>query len=180
MRGPETKKDFYRRFLSGEFGNTTFTTNCLADIEDRPEKLWAIRSKKPGYPCHYNLTKTQLRAKIAEMPDTDLNFSAMAPESFLLFQGEACLTESGLCLLYSTVKKPMRQSLAERSQQISGLAAVHMCQSRMWPNSYSWFLDLLKYDNTVQYSSVVEFSTYSIPVGAERGHNTVFWEVRNY
>ena len=70
----------------------------------------------------------------------------------------------------------MNVALREKEERISGLNAKIILQRNLSPSSLSDMESLLQtFPN-----DVIEFSSYSIPVGNIQGRNTVIWEVRNY
>lgn len=100
----------------------------------------------------------------------------MAPTERTIIQGEVCLQHWGYHLEYSTVRKPMRDALAEERIIRSGLLAQLLLEDNLCVRSKEWLDHLFK----TYKDHVVEFSTYEIEWGTIPGYNTIFWEVRNY
>ena len=82
----------------------------------------------------------------------------------------------GLNLHYTYVKNPMNKALRISSENTQGLEAKMLLEKYLSPSSISDIYCLL--DTFPE--SVIEFSSYRIPVGNIPGRNTVIWEVRNY
>ena len=179
MRAPANKSEFYRRYLSGEFGNRARDWSTWPELRDSGFRgLIGIRSLYRGGPCWYNVPIEKMEA--GEWPDgcdpTRVNFSEMLPDQFLILQGELGRTYSGVELHYSTVRKPMRLALKEGPRYASGSAALSIARFAMWPSSFSDLESLIeKYPD-----AAIEFSCYEISVGTIPHRNTVFWEVREY
>ena len=181
-----TKADFVRRYAAGEFGNASPTWNNFADwYNNKPERfgphqLYHIRNRIAGAETWYNVPLLEMEE--AWMKATSLYrqeqlyISAMAPTEKTLIQGEVQEGVWGLELTYTTVKKPMRDALAEKTKHTRGLKTALLLAIAMNELSYAWLLHLL---NTYK-DHVVEFSVYSTCWGTVPGHNTVFWEVRKY
>jgi hypothetical protein len=178
-----TKRDFVRRFLADEFGNRGPNWNTLNEFLDSGYKgLVHIRNRVAGGPTfydvrHYNVADKWLWLTGYKGYDArDFYLAGMAPTKRTLFQGEVMRSYQGLYLYYSTVAKPMRDSLKEGGRDVSGIIAVGLLRHYLCHRSYEWLMELLdRYPN-----HVVEFSTYGVNWGTVPGFNTVFWEVRNY
>lgn len=99
----------------------------------------------------------------------------MGPDQKIIHQGEVQRSIHYFDLTYSIVKAPMRIALATETLHAQGLRAVHILKSAM--DATSWDNLNRLFDQFPD--SVIEYTTYSIPVG-ELGNNTVIWEVRNY
>lgn len=179
------KSLFVDGYQANRFGNRAPTWNTLHDYVYDPTQytgLVHIRNRVAGGPTWYDVpadkvirvaSDIQLQGLISY---SDMYFSGMAPTERTTFQGEVRRSERGLDLTYSTVAKPMRQSLLEGSKSACGLIAQELLRYYMDPSSYDWLGDLLDlYDG-----SVVEFSCYSCNWGTIPNRNVVVWEVRNY
>ena len=180
-----TKKDFVKRYAKGEFGNASptwegFQEWWLDRAWRKYGELYHIRNRIAGAETWYNVHHSNLRlmweAATNLFKPSQLYISAMAPTEKTLFQGEVMRREWGLELTYTTVAKPMRDALAERTQTARGIIALALLRRFLCPNSLAWLEHLLdEYPN-----HVVEFSTYSVEWGTVPGYNTVFWECRLY
>ena len=99
----------------------------------------------------------------------------MAPTEHTTFQGEVMESSQGLSLFYSTVTKPMRDALKEKSEQCFGLCATMKLRQYLDPVDLDWIRVLLQ-----RYPShVVEFSCYNVCCGT-LNRRTIIWEVRMY
>lgn len=174
-----TKGDFVQRYRLGEFGNAAPTWDTLAAfLKSGYRGLVHLRNRKANGPTWYDVlacdVETQATTLIAK--GHDIYFSGMAPTEHTLFQGEVQQSIHHLDLYYSTVRKPMRQSLIEGGKQVRGLEAYCLLRHYLDPSSYEWFEHLL-----ISYPEhVLEFSTYSMKWGTVPNRNTVWWEVRRY
>lgn len=180
---PKSKSEFYRRWLTGEFGNRVHTFMSLAELQASAYRgLVCIRYKVPNSPfCRYNVEYSDLAAAITQLtalgaePSLML-FNEMCPDDRILLQGEMMRTPHGLELYYSTHKEPMRTALAVAPRRAYGLSANLLLNHYCEPKSFVMLSELLdKYND-----AVVEFSVYSVCLGLLPGHNTIVWEVRDY
>lgn len=177
-----TKKDFVARFLKDEFGNRTQNWDTYHEFQQSGyEGLVHIRSRIAGAKTWYNVPAAdvfyEMRQIIAygEAEEKNLYLAAMAPTSETTFQGEVYRSEQGLALYYSTVPKPMRESLAEGGKQVMGLTAKLLLEHYLDPVDYDWIQELLdRFD-----SHVVEFSCYNIRTGI-LNRRMIVWETRLY
>lgn len=178
------KKDFVRRYSYGEFGNCSPTWNSLQEFEcyafptfgDVVDGFYHLRNRNVAGETYYNCTPLDVvmlwRHDVKDK--TDWYCSAMAPTELTLINGEVMQGVNGLELFYSTVKKPMRDSLKEGGKQVYGVVASKILQHFMNAKSWDWLQVLL---DRYQFH-VVEFSCYDINWGTEIGYNTCFWEIR--
>ena len=175
-----TKADFYRRFMRGEFGNHTPMWDSLDDWRSaKYTGLIAIRTVTPGGRCDYNVPPDEVEARTQEFLRqgwNKLHWSAMAPSEHTLVQGEVVRTHFGLTAFVSRHRSPMRESLKRAGVHISGLLAKLQLQHFLCAASWEWLQHLL--DSYPGH--IVEFSTFPRPCGVIRSMNTIFWEVRNY
>lgn len=191
-----TKQDFVKRYALGEFGNCSPTWNSyeewvVANPNDK-ETIATINGIKIGGTKYHIRNRIQGAMTWYDVPSYEmfiawdiacgqfephnLYISAMAPTHLTTLQGYLSDRECGLRLAYSTVKKPMRDSLIEGEQHAWGQTVKLLLQQYLNHNSYNWLQWLLEaYPN-----HTVEFSCYSRCWGNLSGYNTVFWEVRAY
>lgn len=172
-----TKVDFSRRYAAGEFGNASPTWHDLdAFVVSEYSGLVHLRNRVAGGATYYNQTPGEAENLWRSQNDRTMWYcSAMAPSKKTTFQGEVIQLPSGLELTYTTVAKPMRDALRERTQYASRLVARLLLEHYMDPVDYDWLQVLLeRYDG-----HVVEFSCYSVSFGT-LGRRTVIWECRMY
>lgn len=186
----KTKTDMVQRYARGEFGNCSPTWNSPSELfTDKPNRrgednltLYHIRNRIVGGQTWYNVPRIYLLDKWQEhrlswppQPDANFYISEMAPKHLL--NGELMRTHEGLVLFYSTVQKPMRDSLREGGREAKGLTAKFILQHYMNQRSYDWTMLLLdRYPD-----HVIEFTVVDRCWGTVPGFNTLFWEVRkNY
>lgn len=156
-----------------------------AVLEFAPDDaLYHIRNRVAGAQTWYNVPPEDLAdvwyqqacKPFGEFSESQLYISEMAPTTLTLIQGEVMRDVGGLYLYYSTVAKPMRDSLKEGGREAKGLMALGLLRGYLNHNSYNWLEGLLD----AYPDHVVEFSCYAKQWGTVPGHNTVFWEVRQY
>lgn len=189
-----TKRDFVQRFNRGEFGNRTLTWDRIGDVSAALQAgtiaetdLIHIRNRIAGGRTWYNVVAKYLddvyRTEVlaSGLQPSQVYFAQMAPTARTLIQGEiqqADVNDSrhGLELLYSPVKKPMRDALAESSCFVTGIIAKEILRHYLDPTSYDWMNVLLE-----RYPGhVLEFSTFDCCFGTVPRCNTIWWEVRRY
>lgn len=184
-----TKVDFVRRFQNDEFGNRgpmwSSVDQFLSDVDPLATvgKLYHLRNRVAGGLTYYNVPGGHELLDIAYhqaiqrgVKPEDIYVAEMAPTERTTLQGELMLTERGLYLYYTKVRKPMRDALAERSYETRGLTARDILLAHLDTASWEWINVLLE-----RYQDhVIEFSTYNIAWGTIPNRNTVVWEVRKY
>lgn len=178
------KQQFVDRFLQGEFGNKTMTWATLQEFKASGYKgPCSIRCRKLNSPCcamsieHYWVERAfHMLLNVHSEQASELYIAQMCPTEKTLFQGEVERSNKHLSLFYSTIAKPMRDSLREGGRQVYGIVAERLLQHFMDTNSYEWLQHLLdSYEN-----HIIEFSVLDKKWGTHRGYNTLFWEVRLY
>lgn len=106
----------------------------------------------------------------------DVNFVIAQPDDKILLLGELKLTERGLYLMYSQVKKPMKEALNTQTKHAFGLTAKLLLEQYLLPQSYADINTLFElYPN-----SIIEFTAYSKNFGILPNRNTIIWEIRDY
>lgn len=175
----DSKAKFIRLYQAGEFGNRAPTWNTPEEFaKSGYTGLVHLRNRIAGGITFYNVEpKIALyRWKREDHPE-QFYCSGMAPHEHNLIQGELQDMPGGLYLRYSTLRfLPMRDALAELSHDAHGLLAKALLDTHLNDLSRQWMDYLLEaYED-----HVVEFSSFSVCWGTVPGHNTVFWEVRNY
>lgn len=173
----ETKAEMYAAMKAGMFGNVNPHWYTYDEyLKSRYRKAVGIRSTTPGGLCKYNIGCQCIRKELSRhWPSGGFAISPMIESSKLLIQGEICRTVGGLYLFYSTHKAPMRDALAKQPMHAEGVKVKVMLE---------YYLDFYSLENLYRLldfyeDAVIEFSTFSIPVGTLK-LNTVIWEVRHY
>lgn len=177
------KHRFVDSYQANEFGNRAPTWDTFEDfLRSGYTGLIHIRNRVAGGDTWYDVPAIEVPQRLASIVEHGLAsynsvyFSGMAPTDKTVLQGEVRRSENHLDLFYSTIRKPMRESLAKGGQHVSGIIAVLLLKEVMDPPSYDWFETLLdRYPD-----HVIEFSTYAVNWGTICGRNTVWWEVRLY
>jgi hypothetical protein len=178
---PKSKTEFYERYLKGDFGNRPRSWATWADLlADGYNGRVTLRDMAPGGPCYYGIEVEDLKKGI--LPSgcatlSDKRFNEGMPDEFLTIQGNVWY-DLGLKLEYSCVpgighRDAVRQP---NMRQAEGLMASSLLKTYLDPNSHDDLRELLD----LYPEAVIEFSTYSKPVGVLPNRSTVFWEVRNY
>ena len=176
-----TKRDFYRRFSRGEFGNTGMNWPTLSEWRGSGYNGdIGIRTKGVGTRCDYNVPHAEVESRYWDFrrtyAETDINLSAMMPGQYMKVQGELCRTFRGLEFFGSTVKNlPMRPALRNHGFYLEGLQVELLIRWACDATSYDWLKGLL--DDYPDHT--IEFSALEIPWGT-LNLNTVIWEVRKY
>jgi len=175
-----TKTDFYRRFQTGEFGNRSETWLTFEDYQKSGYRgKICIRSKKPGGPYLYFVEPQTVIRAIQTFNDSgwhDLSFAAQCPEDDAVLKGEICLSHMGIFLKGSFARFPMREAMRNFAFNIWGLEAELIIKQAMNGSSWDW----LQYLLLAYPDHVIEFTSLRYCWGTNPGHNTLFWEVRNY
>jgi len=181
-----SKTDFVKRYQAGEFGNASPTWHSpmkfLIEAEEGkfiPSGYYHVRNRIRAGETYYNQTFEDVNRLIngpLRRVDSDWYVSAMAPTEKTLLQGEVQRSSQGLYLLYSQVRKPMRDALRDDTRVAVGLSAKLLLDRYLNARSREWLEYLL--DSYPDH--IVEFSAYERCWGTVPGHNTVFWECRLY
>ena len=175
-----TKRDFYRRFQNGEFGNHGPMWNSFEEwAQSGYEGEIAIRTRVKGGPCKYDLPRRCVHAVtngFIRLGFSDLHYSAMSPHDRGLISGEVTYSYRGVELCYATGKMPMRDAMAYDARSCYGLEAVGILRRNVDASSFDWLMYLLD----AYPDHIVEFTCFSVPWGVIPGLNTVIWEVRKY
>lgn len=181
-----TKQDFVIRYGAGEFGNRSPTWDNLDAMAAEGVLEWSqyrnakyhIRNRVAGGPTWYNVLAETLAdawwTATRMVQERSLYISEMCPTERTLINAEVMRDVGGLYLYYSTVRKPMRDSLKEGGREAKGVAAIAILREFLNNNSYEWLQHLL--DSYPDH--VVELTALDCCWGTEPGHNTLFWEVR--
>lgn len=189
-----TKADFTLRYQAGEFGNASPTWHKPDDFLAYGQRefgsepsvgLYHLRNRIAGGATYYNLRWSETVARWLEQEQKEQWYvSAMCPTEKTIFQGEVAQTSEwatlngryGLDLFYSTVAKPMRQSLVEGGKRVHGVTATMLLRHYLTPSDYDWLQYLL---DEYQYH-VIEFTALSVYWGTVPGSKCLIWEVRTY
>jgi len=177
------KTEFYKFYKQGKFGNKALTWETLQELEESNftkkiciRGLGIARTTVKYYIPQNQLTKEINKYAKQGIPMDKLKFNEAMPDENLLIQGEVRLSENHIDLTYTTKKEPMNTAFEKEQLHTNGLKAITILKQHLSPSSYADLQILLEtYPN-----SVIEFSSYSCPVGNIPGRNTVIWEVRNY
>lgn len=182
MKPVNNKRDFVRRYRAGEFGNKMPTWNNLKEAlpHINPDLLYHLRNKVAGGRTFYNVSGLVLE-EVATSLKGDFYVTEMCNHWYNVIQGEVLELPpelgSKLYVVYSrAVGVPMRTALELEQIKEYGLNAMHLLQRTLNFKSYEWLRYLLDaYPN-----HVVEITVLNRHCGEIPGHNTLFWEVRNY
>ena len=173
MNPVTNKKNYYRRWIAGEFGNRPQAWETWSDLVNSGYRgLVVARSRKPGQTARYKLSFNEAKEYIKDK-ESDFAFNEPTPDNELLIQGELEITEKGLTLSYCCDKITMREAM-KKCKVVTGLQAKLLLQ-KFGQGAEDWLYDLLtKYQN-----HVIEFGLYDKPFGTNNS-KLVIWEVRMY
>ena len=178
------KSEYYALYEAGFFGNKARTWGSYDEIiKSGYNGTVSMRSKKGinrkmvRYRCPINEIQEEImRWQKNGHPKEAIGFNESMPDEYLTIQGELMRTDTGLFFLYSTLKETMNTSLEKESFRCWGLEALSLVRAHISPASLSDMESILEtFPN-----DIIEFSSYSVPVGDIPGRNTVIWEVRGY
>lgn len=179
-----SKREMFARYQKGWFGNKLQTWDSLDSFFRSGYSgnvVLRYKGSHGGAFVAYDLAPADVGKVASEWACKGadralINVNELLPDSDIILQGEVMQSHEHLSLRYSTVKAPMRVSLAQDQKHAVGLNARLLLQSCMDPESFE-DLELLlsEYDG-----AVVEFTTVGRDVGCLPRRNTVFWEVRHY
>lgn len=184
-----TKGDFVKRYIKGEFGNRVPTWYSIDEFLGysrhygiNPKQLLHLRNRVTGGYTEYNIPAERFIDRINRLMSSrlistrNMYVSFMAPTHATMIQGELTQSTRHTTLYYSQDILPMRQALFKSGKTVHGVTASQLLRKYMCSNSLDWTLELLK-----RYKGhVIEFSCYWVKFGTHRNFNTIFWEVRNY
>jgi hypothetical protein len=193
-----TKEQNYRLWQGGAYGNRLRAWRTYREwhndviLLNRFEGLTVLRQLgSGGGRCSYDLdrsgtinTYTQWIYDL-DVPAGEIMFNEASPRDRAVVQGEYLndvrvvadgSVASGI-FRYSTVRgRHMRDSMAERTEEASGLRADAILRSAMTPSSYEdWRVLLDEYPG-----HVLEVSVFDCCVGDLPDRNALVWEVRTY
>jgi hypothetical protein len=182
-----TKQQFYRLYEQGAFGNklrTWMGVNALVDSVANGgfHGTVSVRATTFGGDklASYNVPASEAYRFLRSRDVHDMQrvaFNESAPDQLLVLQGEIQNLDGVLHLRYSRVRGKKMRDAMKTALHKRGLAALHLLRAVMDPSSFADLEALWELYPT----AVVEFGTYSQPVGClGGGRNSVFWEVRNY
>jgi len=180
----DSKKKSYLLYENGLFGNKVLTWNSLQEIKESGWKnKICIRSRKgiARGKTRFDIPLEEADKNVKEMVEEgmkieELFFNQSMPNESLTLQGEITLTEKGIYLLYTLVKKPMNLGLKEQSLHAFGFKAKAILEHFLSPICLDEVYLLLNFFP----DCVIEFSSYSCLIGNLPHRNTVIWEVREY
>lgn len=183
----DTKTKMYKLLRQGEFGNILKNYTSVEEVMSSDLKQIAVRysdRSKNGKSFFEVTDKANLHETIesfvrqgADRDKICFNNGDISLQKKIVIQGELYEVDGLLELAFSTREGITHREASNRGfKRTNGLAVKIMLQHYLWPSDYDWLFELLdKYP-----SHVIEFTTYSIPVGNIRNRCTVIWEVRKY
>lgn len=179
-----TKRDFVRRYAEGEFGNHLPVWKTVEEFlsSGYRKSQVGLRNRIAGGPLKYHIEPEDVLEEYNTLlkngaREGDLYVQVMAPhEQESSFQGEVMRNHHSYYLHWSSVRKPMRQALAEESHHDEGIKALTLIKFHLCANSYDWLQVL--FDRYPDH--VIEFSAFDRSWGIFPCMNTIFWEVRAY
>ncbi len=182
-----TKKKNYTLLKKGILGNTMETFSSLKDVENSGLRWVGARYSDrsiSGKSFFIITTPDKIRSKVNNFINqgADLNKfifgeTDVEVKDKLLIQGEVGEIYGNFELAYSLIPGITNREASNRGyKRVVGLQARLILKHYMWAADYEWLFKLLD-----DYSDhIIEFSTFSIPVGKIPNRNTIIWEVRKY
>lgn len=179
-RRPVTSKaEMYEDLSLGCFGNHQphyFSVAAWEEAEPlgkREKQIWAIRSMDPWKGKFVgDLHASEVAEAVASRTDR-WTIVGQTDNRVRLLNAELTLAPDPH-LYYSTVPRPMRESLEKGGRSVRGAAAWAVVDALCDPNSATDLRDLGE-----QYPyHAIEFTAYDAPIGCFPGRKTLVWEVR--
>lgn len=178
------KPEFYALFKAGFLGNKPITWSSYKKIIEsgwkdkvcmKLKEIVGIRKTLYDIPLEEvpEIIKDWVKEGI---PEEKIYFNQSLPNHNLLLQGELMRGSKGLCLTYTTVKKPMNLGLKQETKTATGLKVLRLLKENLYPNSFDDIMELLD----MFPNDIIEFSCYTQAVGNLSNRNTIIWEVRNF
>lgn len=178
MKAPTTKAEFYARYYAGEFGNRPrLFKNAAELVESDYHGTVTLRDNIAGGPCFYGWDARHIRRGVYPPPfGPSCRMNESMPDDKLVIQGNVWMSNCGLALEYSCAKNIGHRQAVRHPYRIDvhGLRAYATLRALMPATEFDDLMELLELDG------VVEFGTYSIPVGVIPNRRTIIWEVRAY
>jgi hypothetical protein len=180
----DNKREYYFLYGINFFGNKPLTWDSIEEItKDGWRGGICIRGLKgiPRSMARFDLNLEEAINYVKKLekegiPKEKLTFNQSMPNGHLLIQGEVMRSPNYYELTYTTIKEPMNYGLAKETLYEDGIKALNKLKQNLFPSSYENMQELFD----LFPDSIIEFSSYNIPVGNLRNRNTIFWEVRNY
>lgn len=174
-----TKQKMYDLYQRGLFGNKPLTWfslfSCLNSGYTGEISARCVEVSNPTRLYHIPIENLVSTLATYNRDPNSLVYSEAPPDQKRTIQGEITINEFGLYLRYTTAPHPMRIAFDHEDLVATGLSAKLLLQKNLTPTDYDWLLELLHiYDG-----AIIEFSTFSIPVGVLKT-NMLVWEVRHY
>jgi hypothetical protein len=178
-----TKDDFYSFYYKNPLINKLpMWQNYQELLESGVRGKFGMRySKSIGRKTRFNVPFEEIEKVLIEFEEegfekNDVNFVIAQPDHKILILGELKLTEFGLYLMYSQVKKPMKEALNVETKHVFGLKTKLLLEEFLFPQSYSDINTIFE----LFPNSIIEFTAYSQSFGILPNRNTIIWEIRNY
>lgn len=176
-----TKADMYELLRAGKFGNTFRTWRSVDEaVAEGYEGPFGLRtSKRSGLSFNSDMTLEQARDCERRLKGMDLYFNEYVPQDCVIINGEVNRAPT-MQLRYGMGPQHMRTAMAN-PQYATGLIATLFLRTTIGYDNLAWLNHLMDiYEGADQSSSaVVEFTYFSVPVGA-LNQQMVIWEVRSY
>lgn len=183
----DTKTKMYKLLRAGKLGNIFRVFSSVEEVKKSGLKKVAVRYADRSATGKYffevtsveNIDKTveSLVRRGANREYLLFNEGDFGIMDKMTIQGEVGEVGGNFELAYSQIPGITNREARIRGYiRAVGLKARLMLKYYMWWDDYEWILNLLdKYPE-----HIIEFTTYSVPVGGIPNRNTVIWEVRHY
>jgi len=174
------KRLMYAMLKRGAFGNTVRHWESFAAMVADPYRGdVGVRLHAVGEAWRlYRVPKPTMIREVTMRGWQDrkgLEFYESPPDDFRTIQGELTRAPWGLYFRYTFAPGPMRNALEAEERHAQGVEAHTILRRYVDPAGRDWLGELLDTHD----GSVVEFTTFRVPVGHLR-QPTLIWEVRHY
>ena len=174
------KREFFTLWKLGVLGNRTNLWDNIDDALDSSAKEIGFRELGKSGGGAWEKAPRSLAREVSERW-TKLGRKFImddgAPDDRRTLCGEVCRTHRGLEGILGIVQMPMREAIKRGLlKPVRGLEVNVLLDRYMDPSSRDDLDSLLE----LFPDAVVEFSCFTVNVGAFPRRNTIFWEVRNY
>jgi len=159
--------DEYTHLHHDEQPSLVSVRNCLRGGDARVQR-YRMTPSEAMHHCLY-LIKTRV------VDRSQLLLDESAPDDRVILQAEVMLSPRHYEMRYALYSRVGMRQAYEKMSQVSGMRAKSILEAYLEPTDYDALQEIFGQHPT----SIVEFSTYEIPVGVW-GSTTLFWECRDY
>ena len=143
MERVTSKRQNYRLYEAGEYGNKITTWDMKEAFALPPDQKIVIRSKKVQSPfTKYGIAVKDVPEYLKECVRNggdlwEFTFNEVCPDDHLTIQGEIMMNEHGTNLTYSmTPGLRMRDAMRDDAHHLTGVKVMMLLRAKMTPNSF--------------------------------------------